>query len=316
VKRLLAALLASLAAQAAAQDWPRRPVHLVVGVGAGGGTDILGRIIAPALGEALGQPVLVENRPGAAGTIAAGSVARAAPDGYSALLMDSGHTVSAAMLAPLAYDPVADFQPVSLVASMPLVVLAGPRAGFGSFHGLVEVAQHNPGKLYAASIDAGSTPHFAAALLFETAGIRLVHVPFKSTPNAIAATVSNDTQVLVETAAAVIGHVRVGALNALAVTSGARLPGLPQVPTVAESGLPGYDMSTWYALAFPAQTPDAIVEKVRTALARTLAREDVSKRMRNAAFAPEVSTPAELRAHLESEIARWSALRGRADIRK
>jgi tripartite-type tricarboxylate transporter receptor subunit TctC len=316
VKRLLAALLASLAAQAAAQDWPQRPVHLVTGFGAGSGTDILARILAPAMGEALGQPVVVEIRPGAAGTIAAAAVARAAPDGYTAFLMDNGHAVSAVTLAPLAYDPVADFQPVSLVATTPLVVLAGPRAGFGSFQGLVEVAQHNPGKLYAASIDAGGTQQFAAALLFGTAGIRLVQVAYKSTPNAVAATVSNETQVLVEALAVVVGQVRVGALNALAVTSRERFPGLPRVPTVVEAGLPGYDVSAWYALAFPAKTPDAIVEKSRAALARALAREDVGERMRKAAFAPVPSTPAELRAHLKSEIARWGALRDRAGKEK
>lgn len=307
MRRLLAALLAALAAQAVAQDWPQRPVRLVVGFAAGEGTDLLARMIAPAMGEALGQPVVVESRPGAAGTIAAGAVARAAPDGYTMLLMNNGHAVSAVALAPLAYDPVADFQAVSLVATMPLVVLAGPRAGFGSFHGLVEVAQRNPGKLYAASIDAGSTQHFAAALLFRAADIRLVQVPYKGTPNAIAATVSNQTQVLVETLGAVVVQVRSGALNALAVTSRERSPALPQVPTVAEAGLRGYDVGTWYALAFPARTPDAIVEKARAALGSALAREGVRERMRAAAFQPAVSTPAELRAQLQSEIARWGA---------
>lgn len=316
MKRIIAMLLAAVAAQAAAQEWPQRPVRMVVGFGAGGGTDILARIVAPAMGEALGQAVVVENRPGAGGSIAAHAVARAAPDGYTAFLLNNGHAVSAVMLPSLPYDPVADFQPVSMVATMPLVVLAGPRAGFGSLQGLVEVAKHNPGKLNLASVGIGSTQHFAAELLFETAGIRLAHVPYKGTPNAIAATVSNETQVLVEVAATVLGQVRGGALNALAVTSSARFPGLPGVPAVAEAGLPGYDVSTWYALAFPAKTPSAIVEKARAALARALGRNDVRGRMDKAAFLPAMSTPAELAAHMKSEIARWGAVRAKAGIHR
>lgn len=314
--RLLAVLLAACAVQASAQEWPQRPVRMVVGFGAGGGTDILARIVAPAMGEALGQAVVVENRPGAGGSIAAHAVARAAPDGHTAFLLNNGHAVSAVMLPSLPYDAVADFQPVSMVATMPLVVLAGPRAGFGSLQGLVEVARHNPGKLNLASVGIGSTQHFAAELLFETAGIRLVHVPYKGTPNAIAATVSNETQVLVEVAATVLGQVRAGALNALAVTSGARFPGLPGVPTVAETGLPGYDVSTWYALVFPAKTPPAIVEKTRAALARSLGRNDVREQMDKAAFLPALSTPAELAAHMKSEIARWGAVRAKAGINR
>ena len=205
---------------------------MLVGFGAGGGTDILARIVAPAMGTALGQPVVIENRPGAGGSIAANQVAKSAPDGYTAFMLNNGHAVSAVMISPLPYDPVADFQPVSMVATMPLFILAGPRAGFGSLQGLIEVARLNPGKLNLASVGIGSTQHFAAELFFETAGIKLVHVPYKGTPNAIAATTSNETQLLVEVAAPVIGQIRGGVLNALAVTSGTRFPGLPDVPTV------------------------------------------------------------------------------------
>jgi len=219
------------------------------------------------------------------------------------------------MLPSLPYDPVADFQPVSMVATMPLVVLSGPRAGFGSLQGLIEVARHNPGKLNLASVGIGSTQHFAAELLFQMAGIRLVHVPYKGTPNAIAATIANETQLVVEVAAPVLGQVRGRALNALAVTSSARFPGLPQVPTAAEAGLPDYDVTTWYALVFPAKTPAAIVEKTRGALHDALAREDVRKLMLNAAFLPIESTPAQLAAHMKSEIARWGSVRVKAGIK-
>ena len=315
MKRILAVLLAACAGQALAQEWPQRPLRMLVGFGAGGGTDILARIVAPAMGEALGQPVVVENRPGAGGSLAANATAKAAPDGYTSFMLNNGHAVSAVMLPSLPYDPVADFQPVSMVATMPLVILAGPRAGFGNLQGLIEVAKHNPGKLNLASVGIGSTQHFAAELLFSTAGIQVTHVPYKGTPNAVAATIANETQLLVEVAAPAVGQVRGGALNALAITSGQRFPGLPGVPTVAEAGLPGYDVTTWYALVLPAKTPAAIVEKLRAALSRALEREDVRKLMLNAAFLPAESTPQALAEHLGSEIARWGAVRAKAGIK-
>ena len=314
--RWLAALLfAALAGQACAQDWPQRPLRMLVGFGAGGGTDILARIVAPAMGTALGQPVVIENRPGAGGSIAANVVAKSAPDGYTAFMLNNGHAVSAVMIRSLPFHPVDDFQAVSMVATMPLFIVAGPRAGFGSLQGLIDVARLNPGKLNLASVGIGSTQHFAGELFFQSAGIQLVHVPYKGTPNAITATISNETQLLVEVAAPVIGQIRGGALNALAVTSAARFPGLPNVPTAAEAGLPGYDVTTWYALVFPARTPAAIVEKTRVALHTALAREDVQKLMFNAAFLPGESTPEQLAAHMRSEIARWGSVRDKAGIK-
>ena len=315
MKRLIVGLLAALTLPAAAQDWPQRPMKMLVGFGAGGGTDILARIVAPAMGAALGQPVVIENRPGAGGTIAANQVAKAEPDGFTSFMLNNGHAVSAVMINPLPYDPVADFQAVSMVATMPLVILAGPRAGFGSLQGLVDVARHNPGKLNLASVGIGSTQHFAAELFFQSAGIKLVHVPYKGTPNAIAATAANETQLIVEVAAPVVGQIKGGALQALAVTSAARFPSLPNVPTVAEAGLAGYDVTTWYALVFPAKTPAAIVERTRAALATALARDDVQKQMQNAAFLAAMSTPAELAAHMKSEITRWGAVRDKAGIK-
>ena len=308
-------VLAALAGLASAQDWPQRPLRLLVGFGAGGGTDILARIVAPAVGAALGQPVVIENRPGAGGSIAANQVAKSAPDGYTAFLLNNGHAVSAVMIRSLPFHPVDDFQPVSMVATMPLVILAGPRAGFGSLQGLIDVARLNPDKLNLASVGIGSTQHFAAELLFHSAAIRLVHVPYKGTPNAVAATIANETQLLVETLGPVIGQIKGEALHALAVTSATRFPALPNVPTVAQAGLPGYDVTTWYALVFAAKTPAAIVQRTRGALRTALAREDVQKQMFNAAFLPGESTPDELAAHLRSEIARWGGVRDKAGIK-
>jgi tripartite-type tricarboxylate transporter receptor subunit TctC len=307
------ALAAPLAA--AQQDWPQRPVRMLVGFGPGGGTDIVARIVAQPLGEALGQAVVVENRPGAGGTIAAAHVARSAPDGYTAFMLNNGHAVSAVMYRTLPYDAAGDFQPVSMVATMPLVVLTGPKAGFSDLKGLIEAARASPDKLNFASVGIGSTQHFAGELLFQLAGIRLIHVPYKGTPAAIAATGTNEAQLLVEVGGAVLGQVRGGALRALAVTSSRRFSALPEVPTVAEAGLSGYDVTTWYALVFPAKTPAPIVERANRSLRAVLAREDVRRQMSNAGFEPgEGSTPEALGAHIRAEIARWSAVRQRAGI--
>ncbi len=296
------------------QEWPARPIRLIVGFGAGGGTDILARVVAAPLGESLGQPVVVENRPGAGGTIAAHQVATAPADGYTVFLLNNGHAVSAAMYKALPYDPAADFQPVTMLATMPLVVVAGPKAPYADLQALIAVARQSPGKLNFASVGVGSTQQFAGVLLLQLAGANLVHVPYKGTPNAIAAIQSGEAHLLVEVAASVLGQVRGGALKALAVTSARRFPALPDVPTVAEAGIAGYDVTTWYALAFPAKTPTPVVARVNGAVRTVLQRDDVRKQLTSAAFVPETSTPEALAAHLRAEIARWSAVREKAAI--
>ena len=301
-------------ATASSQDWPARPIRLIVGFGAGGGTDILARIVAAPLGELLGQPVVVENRPGAGGTIAAQHVATAPADGYTAFLLNNGHAVGAAMYKSLPYDAAADFQPVTMLATMPLVVVAGPKAPYSDLQGLIAAAKQSPGKLNFASVGVGSTQQFAGELLLQLTGAKLVHVPYKGTPNAIAAMQSGEAHLLVEVAASVLGQLRGGALKALAVTSAQRFPMLSEVPTVAESGIGGYDVTTWYALAFPAKTAPAIVARVNGAVKSVLQREDARKQLAGAAFVPETSTPEALAAHLRAEIARWSAVREKAGI--
>ncbi len=283
----------------------------------GGGTDIVARIVSAPLGEALGQAVVVENRPGAGGTIAAAQTAKAPPDGHTAFMLNNGFAVAAVMQRSLQYDPHGDFQPVSMVATSPLVVLAGPKAGFADLRGLIETAKASPGKLNFASVGVGSTQHFAGELLFQLAGIELLHVPYKGTPAAIVATQTNEAQLLVEVASTVVGQVRGGALRALAVTSRTRFPGLPETPSVAEAGLAGYDVTTWYALVFPARTPAAVVEKANRTLRVVLAREEVRRQLSNAGFVPsEGSSPEALQAHIRSEISRWGGVREKAGIRQ
>jgi tripartite-type tricarboxylate transporter receptor subunit TctC len=307
MKRIvLAALTAALlTAPAMAQEWPARPVKMVVGFGAGGGTDIIARIISQALTETLGQPVVVENRPGAGGTIAAEAVAKSPKDGYTIFMMNNGHAVSASLYKSLPYDSQKDFATVSLVATMPLLIVAGKDVPAKDAKELAALAKSQPGKIRFASVGVGSTQHFAGLVFRSASGGDLRHIPYRGTPAAIAAVRSNEVELLFEVAAPVIGQVKGGELKALAVTSAKRFPALPDTPTVAEAGLQGYDVTTWYGLAFPAGTPEAIVKKMNAAIQTVLAKPQVRKQVEDAYFLPETSTPSAFNDHLGSEIARW-----------
>ncbi|MBP7064145.1 tripartite tricarboxylate transporter substrate binding protein [Ferrovibrio sp.] len=313
---LLGAALLSLAPadQAQAQDWPNRPVRMVVGFGAGGGTDIIARIIAQPLSEILGQPVVVENKPGAGGTIGADTVAKAPKDGSSIFMMNNGHAVSASLYKSLPYDSLKDFAPVSLVATMPLIITAGNNVAAGNIDALIKLARSQPGKVKFASVGVGSTQHFAGEVFRSLAGIDMRHVPYRGTPAAIAAVRGGEIDLLVEVAAPVIGQIKGGELKALAVTSAQRFPGLPDVPTVAEAGLPGYDVTTWYGLAFPAGTPAAIVTKMNGAVAQALAKDSVRKQVSDASFLPATSNPADFTNHIGAEIKRWGQVMQEAGV--
>lgn len=305
-KTILAALAATmLAMPAAAQEWPTRPVKMVVGFGAGGGTDIIARIVAQALTEVLGQPVVVDNKAGAGGTIAAESVAKSPKDGYTIFMMNNGHAVSASLYKSLPYDSQKDFAPVSLVATMPLVIVAGKDVPAKDAKELADLAKKQPGKIRFASVGVGSTQHFAGIVFRSVTGSDLRHIPYRGTPAAIAAVRSNEVELLFEVAAPVIGQIKGGELKPLAVTSAKRFPALPDTPTVAELGFKGYDVTTWYGLAFPAGTPDAIVQKMNAAIKTALAKPEVRKQVEGANFLPEISTSTAFNDHLGSEIKRW-----------
>jgi len=312
----VAALLFGLGALgASAQDWPSRPVRVVVGFGAGGGTDILARMVAQPLAEILGQPVVVENKPGAGGSIGADSVAKATPDGHTVFAMNSGHTVSAAIYRNLPFDPVADFQPVGMIATMPLIIVSAPNFAGSSLRDLIATAKARPGAVNYGSVSVGSTQHFAGALFRELAGLDLVHVPYRDTPGAINALRGGEVQVLVEVAAPVLGQIRSGDLKALAITSAARFPILSDLPTVAEAGLAGYDVTTWYALALPAKTPAPIVAKLNAALKTALGRDTLRAQLTQAAYVvSDGGDPAALGAHLASEVQRWRRIRESTNI--
>ena len=317
IRTALAALVMWLVVEPStlqAQDWPKQPIRIVVGFGAGGGTDIAARIVAQPLSELLVQPVVVENRVGGGGTTAAEAVARAPKDGYTALMMSNAHAVSAAMYATLRYDPIADFQMVSMVGTAGLVLVTTPSFPAKDLKEVIAQAKANPGKLNFGSPGVGTTQHFAAEYMKQLAGLDIQHVPYRSTPAALTGLIAGEVQLVVELVQTVQAQIQAGTLRAIAVTSPQRFPAVPDIPTFAESGLPGYDVTSWYGLSYPAGTPGGIVERTNTALRSLLATEAVRTQILKVGALVRSSTPDELKAHIADEITKWKAVREKAKI--
>ena len=317
--RLALAALALLAiapelSTAQAQDWPTRPIRIVVGFGAGGGTDIAARIIGQPLSEILGQPVVIENRVGAGGTTAAHAVATAPKDGYTALMMSNAHVIAPVIYKSIPYGSVKDFAMISMVGTAGLVVVTHPDFPAKTLRELIDVLKASPGKYNFASPGVGTTQHFAGELMGQLAGIQMTHIPFRGTPAALAALVGKQVDLMFELIQPVLGHIQSGSLRAIAVTSPERFPSVPEMPTFAESGLPGYDVTSWYGLALPTGTPAPIVGKMTDGLRQALARESIGQQIRTAGALPKSSTPEELRDHVAREIRRWSEVRDKAGI--
>jgi tripartite-type tricarboxylate transporter receptor subunit TctC len=311
----LAAGFIMAAAAPAVAEWPAdKPIRVVVGFGAGGGTDIVARIVAAPLSELLHQTVVIENKPGAGGAIAGDQVAKADKDGYTASMISAGHTVSAVMVKAVRYDAVNDFAAVALVADGAFVVVARKDFPANDIKGLVALAKASPGKLNLASVGLGSTQHFAGELLSQMTGIDVKHIPYRGTPAVVTALLAQDVDYAVELLHAVQGQVQAGQLKLLAVGSPNRWPTIPNVPTVAESGVPGYSVTTWYGWVYPAGTPQAIVDKTNAALKEILARPEIKEQLEKAGASAHVSTPAEFGKHIADEVAKWHVVRDKAGL--
>jgi tripartite-type tricarboxylate transporter receptor subunit TctC len=312
---LACALACQLVAPATAQEWPARSIRIVVAFGPGGGADIVGRIIAQSLQEKLGQPVVVENRPGAAGTLGNEAVARADKDGYTLGIMTAGQIIAAVMNKSLRYDTLTAFDPISLVATAGLIIVARPDFPANDAKELVMAAKANPGKIAFASPGFGATQHFTGELFKQIAHVDMLHVPFRTSPEAISAVLGKQVDVLFDTVSAVLGQVQSGQLKALAVTGKDRFPAVPDVPAAIESGvLPGYDVTTWYGFFAPSGTPRAIIAKLNRALNEAIAQADVKERLTKAGVVVHGSTPEAFGKHMADELARWNAVRERAGI--
>ncbi len=301
---------------ALAQAFPSKPIRIVLPFGPGGVADITTRTLAPRLGEGLGQQVIVENRPGAGGVLAAQDVARAEPDGHTLLLLTNGNAVSQALFKSLPYDPVNDFAMISTVGFFSLVIVTGADSQAKTLQEAIAMAKANPGKLNIGSISPGGTQHLAAELFRSTAGIDALVVPHKTTGEVIIAARNGNVDLAVDFIAPLLSSIRSGALRALAVTAAKRFPGLPEVPTAIESGVAGYDVASWNALAAPAKTPRAAIERLHQELVKAIAAPEVQKRFAELGVDGRTSTPAELRDFFVAESKRWGRVVEAAKIPK
>ena len=309
------AWLVGFTASPYAQEWPQRPIRIIVAFGAGGGADIISRILGQALQEKLNQAVVIENRPGAGGTIGNETVARADKDGYTLGMMTAGQIIAATTKKSLHYDTLADFDPVTLVAKASLLLAARPDFAASNIQDLIAAAKAEPGKIVFASAGFGATQHFSAELFMQAAGVKMLHVPFRNSPEAIASVLGRQVDVLFDTVSALIGQVQSGELKALAVTGKQRFPAVPDVPTVIESGLvPGYDVTTWYGVFAPRGTSPAIIAKLNKTLNDILAEDGVRQKLTTAGVVVEGSTPEAFGTFMADEFARWNAVRAAAGI--
>jgi tripartite-type tricarboxylate transporter receptor subunit TctC len=300
-------VLASVSFFAGAQSgYPNRAIRMVVPFAPGGGTDIVGRLLADSLSAPLGTPIVVDNRPGGGSTVGTAIVAKSTPDGYTVLLNTIDLSVSPALHKNLAYDPVRDFATVSLVADQPNLVLAHPSLPAKSLKEFTAHVRANPGKLTYGSSGLGTTTHLATELLMLAIQCDMIHVPYKGIGPAVTAMLGNETTTLVSTFASALPHVKAGRLRAIAVTTLKRAPLLPDVPTVIESGVPEYEFTVWYGLVAPAGTPRAIVDKLNKETVAQLNTPSVQQRFDAQGLTVIPSTPAQYMDKLKSEAEKWA----------
>ncbi|RPJ45769.1 MAG: tripartite tricarboxylate transporter substrate binding protein [Betaproteobacteria bacterium] len=296
-------------AAAAAEQFPTRPIRVIVPYAPGGNVDISARIIAPPLGEALGQTVVVDNRPGAGGNLGAALVAKATPDGYTLLVGSSGPlSVNPVIFKNLPYDSLKDFAPISTVQAVPLVLLASPKSGFNSVADLIAAAKSRPGKVTMASAGAGTTNHFAIELFASMAGVKVLHVPYKGSGPALSELLGGQVDTMIDQLAASIGYVKDGRLKVLAVTTPQRAAALPNVPTLDELGYKGYQASTLLGLLAPAGTPKPVVAKLNAAVRKVMDNSAVAERFRGLGANPGASSPEEFSTRIRDELAQWRVL--------
>jgi tripartite-type tricarboxylate transporter receptor subunit TctC len=303
------------AAPAAAADYPSRPIHLIVSFPPGGASDLLGRAIGQKLAERLGQPVVIDNRGGAGGTIAAEAAAKAPPDGYSLLMGAGAHALAPSIYAHLGYDFIRDFAPITLVARGSYLVLLHPAVPATSIRELIALAKAEPGQLNFASPGTGAPPHLAGELFNAMAGVRLVHVPYRGDAEALADVVGGQVQLGFIAVSASLPLVRSGRLKAIAVTSAERTPVLPELPTVAEAGLPGYALGTWFGLLAPAGTPPDVIARLHDETARIVALDEMRERFAALGFEAVACSPAAFAQHIKAETDNFARIAKVAGIR-
>ena len=311
VKCLLPALMIAIVAtlivsDAAAQQYPSKPIRLIVPFTPGGTTDILARVVGQKLGEAVGVQVVIDNRPGAAGNIGAEVAAKSAPDGYTLLMGHIGTlAVNPWLYAKLPYDPIRDFAPITLVAMVPSMLVVNPKVPAKSVKELIALAKSRPGQLNYGSTGAGGTPYLAVEYFKLMAGLNIVEIPYKGAAPLTTELMAGDISLTITGIPALLPHVKSGRLRALAVSSAKRSAAVPDLPTIAEAGLPGYEATSWYGVLAPAGTPREIIAKLNAGIVKGMKQPDAADLLTAEGAEPVGSTPEEFAAFVKSELARW-----------
>jgi tripartite-type tricarboxylate transporter receptor subunit TctC len=299
--------LTPLAAQA--QAFPTKAITIIVPFSAGGTTDILARVLGQFISKDLGQPVIIDNRAGAGGNIGTQLVARAAPDGYTILMGTVGtHAINQSLYPKLAFDPIKDFAPLTRVALVPNLLVANPAQPFKTVKELTAYAKANPGKVTFGSSGSGTSIHLSGELFKQMAGVDIQHVAYKGSAPAVNDLLGNHIAIMFDNMPSAISHVKAGKLRPLAVTTAQRSPALPDVPTIAEAGVPGYEATSWFGLLAPAKTPAPVVTRLNASILKALADPDVKKKLLEQGAEPAGETPAQFAAFIASETVKWGKI--------
>jgi tripartite-type tricarboxylate transporter receptor subunit TctC len=313
---VLTAALFGLAGAASAQQYPNKPIKLIIPFPPAGATDVLGRALGQKLSEALGQPVVVENRPGAGSTIGSDLVAKSAPDGYTLLLASGSICIAANVYSKLTFDPVKSFTPISLVGQVPHILVVHPSVQANTVKELVALAKVKPGQLNAASQGNGTLSHMELEMFkSHGGGLDIVHVPYKGSSTVMSDLLSGSVQVFFDSVTSSMPMVKKGSLKVLGVASPKRLPFNPEIPTMAESGMPGFDASNWFALMAPAGTPKEIVQVLNAQMVKIAAMPDVRDKLALQGMIPDSSTPEQLATVIRNDLARWAQVAKKAGVR-
>jgi len=315
LKSILVAAALAVAASASAQTWPEKPIRFVMSAPAGSSIDVLGRTIADKLKDRLGQPVIVENKPAAGGTVATDDIAKAPPDGYAMVLAFNGPLSITPLLRRVPYDVSKDLAPVIITSSQPNVLAVNAQLPAKDLKELVAYAKANPGKLNFASVGAGSSSHLNAELLKSLAGIDIVHVPFNGSPPAVTSTVQGETQMLFAVMQPLQPQIQAGKLRAIAVTTAKRFPLLPDLPSIAESGYPTFEALAWNGVLVPAGTPKPVIARLNAEINAILKQPDVMQKMNAAGFDLVGGTPEDFGALIKAETAKWAPVIKSANIK-
>jgi tripartite-type tricarboxylate transporter receptor subunit TctC len=304
-----ASALGLLALTPLAQAFPTKAITIIVPFSAGGTTDILARVLGQFISKDLGQPVIIDNRAGAGGNIGTQLVARAAPDGHTILMGTVGtHAINQSLYPKLAFDPIKDFAPLTRVALVPNLLVANPAQPFKTVKELMAYAKANPGKVTFGSSGSGTSIHLSGELFKQMAGVDIQHVAYKGSAPAVNDLLGNHIAIMFDNMPSAISHVKAGKLRPLAVTTAQRSPALPDVPTIAEAGVPGYEATSWFGLLAPAKTPAPVVAKLNASILKALADPDVKKKLLEQGAEPAGETPAQFAAFIASETVKWGKI--------